>query len=76
MSNLTEGKPAYSDQVAAMLHNFRFGHLPEHLQAVSKPFHDLAISIADRYPLGGHQVMTGLQKLLEAKDCVVRAATE
>lgn len=58
------------------LHNFRFDHLPPHLQAVSKPFHDLAMSIADAYPLGGDQVMIGLQKLLEAKDCIVRAATE
>lgn len=76
MSALTKGRPAYSSEVAAMLHNFRFGHLPEHLQAVSKPFHDLAVSIADKHPLGGHQVLTGLQKLLEAKDCIVRAATE
>lgn len=65
-----------NEAVNRALRNFRFSHLPEHLQAVSKPFHDLAVSIADAHPRGGDQVMIGLQKLLEAKDCIVRAATE
>lgn len=66
----------YSAAVNVKLRNFRFDHLPEHLQAVSRPFHDLAVQLADRHPRGGDQVETGLQKLLEAKDCAVRAATE
>ena len=29
---------------------FAYAHLPPHLQAVSKPFHDLAVAIMDRQP--------------------------
>ena len=50
---------------------FAYEHLPPHLQLISKPFSELA-----------HQMLTlprnaelemGLRKLLEAKDCFVRA---
>lgn len=52
---------------------FTYAHLPGHLQAVSKPFHDLAVSTADR--LGdGPELTVGLRKLLEAKDALVRHA--
>jgi len=52
---------------------FAYEHLPEHLQAVSKPFHDLAVSTADS--LGdGPELTVGLRKLLEAKDAIVRHA--
>jgi len=66
----------YSAAVNVKLRNFRFDHLPPHLQEISKPFRDLAVDIANRHPRGGDQLEIGLQKLLEAKDCVVRAATE
>lgn len=29
---------------------FRYAHLPEHLQAVSKPFHDLALTLIAELP--------------------------
>lgn len=52
--------------------HFDFRHLPIQLQAVSKPFADLAQLVLETLP-DGHQRLTCLQKLLEAKDCAVRA---
>jgi hypothetical protein len=57
----------------ALLRWFEYDHLPEHLQAVSKPIGDLANEMADALP-DGPELSTGLRKLLEAKDCLVRAA--
>ena len=51
---------------------FSYEHLPPHLQAVSKPFCDLAHSIVTTYPANSERT-AGLRKLLEAKDCIVRA---
>jgi hypothetical protein len=56
----------------AILKFFEYDHLPEHLQAVSKPFCLLAHEVAEKYD--GPEATVGLRKLLEAKDCVVRAA--
>ena len=58
---------------AAILRYFEYAHLPEHLQAVSKPIGDLANQMATDLP-EGPEVTAGLRKLLEAKDCLVRAA--
>jgi hypothetical protein len=58
--------------VADVLQYFEYEHLPEHLQAVSKPVHDLAHEMVAR--LDGPQLTNGLNRLLEAKDCFVRAA--
>lgn len=52
---------------------FDDGHLPEHLQPVSKAIHDVAEQIIDTLP-DGPELTTGLRKLLEAKDCFVRAS--
>jgi hypothetical protein len=57
----------------ALLRYFEYAHLPEHLQAVSKPIGDLAKSLAEDLPESA-EVTAGLRKLLEAKDCLVRAA--
>lgn len=51
---------------------FEYAHLPEHLQKVSKPFGDLAEIIETTLP-GNAEKTTALRKLLEAKDCAVRA---
>jgi hypothetical protein len=56
----------------AILRFFAYEHLPAHLQEVSKPFCDLAHDMAGRFE--GAELTTGLRKLLEAKDCMVRAA--
>ncbi len=54
-----------------MLKYFKYDHLPEHLQAVSKPFSDLAHQIVERDPSTPERTV-GLRKLLEAKDAIVR----
>ncbi len=60
----------------ALLTFFECDHLPEHLQAVSQPFHDLAWNLVIELGDGpsGSELTTALRKLLEAKDCAVRAA--
>jgi|DEB0MinimDraft_6_1074348.scaffolds.fasta_scaffold30804_2 hypothetical protein len=52
---------------------FEWGHLPPHLQEVSRPFAHLAHDMADKFPPSA-ELVAGLRKLLEAKDCMVRAA--
>ncbi|QZE56899.1 hypothetical protein MPK67_gp026 [Erwinia phage pEa_SNUABM_32] len=51
---------------------FAYAHLPAHLQRVSKPFALLAQEM-DLYLPDGAEKSAGLRKLLEAKDCAVRA---
>ena len=58
-----------------LLRYFEYAHLPERLQAVSKPCADLATSLVDELP-DGPELTAGLRKLLEAKDCFVRAALD
>jgi hypothetical protein len=57
---------------AALLRFFEYDHLPVTLQEVSGPFHELAHRVANG-PQGA-ETTTCLRKLLEAKDCAVRAA--
>ena len=52
---------------------FEFAHLPHHLQRVSKPMRWLAKTLACTLPEGA-ETAAGLRKLMEAKDCFVRAA--
>jgi len=51
---------------------FAWAHLPPHLKAVSEPVGELAVqmvlSLSD-----GPELTAGLRKLLEGKDCLVRA---
>lgn len=54
---------------------FAYAHLPEHLQVVSKPIGDLAEQFEEQLP-DGPEKSAGMRKLLEAKDCFVRAALE
>jgi hypothetical protein len=51
---------------------FAYEHLPERLQAVSKPCGELAKAMDEKL-LDGPEKSAGLRKLLEAKDCFVRA---
>lgn len=55
-----------------MLQFFAYEHLPPHLQEISKPFGDLANQICETLPANPERT-AGLRKLLEAKDCIVRA---
>jgi hypothetical protein len=56
----------------AIMRYFAYDHLPPALQEVSAPFAHLANDMVGR--LEGPEVTAGLRKLLEAKDCFVRAA--
>jgi len=51
---------------------FAYEHLPPHLQAVSKPFGDLAKTVTETLPSNPERTVA-MRKLLEAKDCAVRA---
>ncbi len=54
---------------------FSYEHLPEKLQEVSKPLGELAKLMEEILP-DGPEKSAGMRKLLEAKDCFVRAALE
>lgn len=54
---------------------FAYAHLPQHLQTVSKPIGELAEQMDEALP-DGPEKSAGLRKLLEAKDCLVRAALD
>lgn len=51
---------------------FAYEHLPPHLQEVSKPCADLAQAMESMLT-DGPEKSAGMRKLLEAKDCFVRA---
>lgn len=51
---------------------FEYDHLPDHLKKVSKPFGQLAWEMDETLP-GNPEKTTALRKLMEAKDCAVRA---
>lgn len=64
-----------------MLQFFEYEHLPKHLQVISKPFCELAHRICEdsgafpdcqKLPRNPERT-SALRKLLEAKDCAVRA---
>lgn len=55
-----------------MLQFFEFEHLPDRLKDISKPFGILAQRIVDTLPRNPERTVA-LRKLLEAKDCAVRA---
>ena len=55
-----------------MMKWFVYAHLPEHLQAVSRPFGELAEKICEEIEEGPERTVA-LRKLLEAKDAAVRA---
>lgn len=56
---------------------FQYKHLPPHLQDVSKPFCELAELLIEKINCDkestSNEFKAGLRKLLEAKDCFVRA---
>lgn len=60
---------------AQILRYFSYRHLPEHLQVVSAPIFSLADEMDQGLPECAEK-SAGLRKLLEAKDCFVRAKLE
>ncbi len=55
-----------------MLRFFGFEHLPPHLKVVSCKFYELACDIVALVPRNAERTIA-LRKLLESKDCAVRA---
>lgn len=55
-----------------LLKFFKYSHLPQSLQDVSRPFCELADHIVGAVPRNAERTVA-LRKLLEAKDCAVRA---
>lgn len=52
---------------------FAYTHLPKHLQKFSEPYALLAYELVALLPDNAERA-TALRKLLESKDCAVRAA--
>jgi len=55
-----------------LLQFFEFAHLPLALQVISRPFGELAHMVVETLPRNPERTVA-LRKLLEAKDCAVRA---
>jgi hypothetical protein len=55
-----------------LLQFFTYAHLPEPLQGISAPFASLATWLVETLPRNPERT-TALRKVLEAKDCAVRA---
>lgn len=56
-----------------LLQFFACEHLPDVLQAISRPFREQAAWMVDTLPDNPERTVA-IRKLLEAKDCAVRAA--
>ncbi len=55
-----------------LLQFFAYQHLPPILQDISRPFGELATRLTETLPRNPERTVA-LRKLLEAKDCAVRA---
>ncbi len=73
MSEVTSVEVAHVPVHDRMLQFFEYAHLPPHLRDVSMSFYNLAMHIAGTLPMNPERT-TALRKLLESKDCAVRAA--
>jgi hypothetical protein len=71
-SDVEAQKAPRAEQPDRMLQHFEYWHLPSDLQGISIPFHDLAHRIVQMLPMNAERTVA-LRKLLEAKDCAVRA---
>jgi hypothetical protein len=59
-------------QQEPLLQFFAYDHLRDDLKLISQPFHHLAHQLVISLPRNPERTVT-LRKLLEAKDCAVRA---
>ena len=71
----TSGLPYHQANpgVTPIMKYFAYEHLPEELQKISSPICDIARAY-DKRIRSSAEKSAGLRKLLEAKDCMVRAA--
>lgn len=58
-----------------LLTYFNSSHLSKELQSVVAPFQELANQIVLQVPESAEKTV-GIRKLLEAKDCIVRASLD
>lgn len=58
-----------------LLNFFTWAHLPDYLQPVSRLMAIAAFEMCQQIP-DGPELTAGLRKLLEAKDCFVRASID
>lgn len=65
--------PVNNEAPVGIMKFFTFSHLPPHLQEISEPICLLAQNM-DLKLADGSEKLTGLRKLLEAKDCLVRSS--
>lgn len=56
-----------------ILQYFAYQHLPENLQEISKPYCEMAENLVKILPRNPERTVA-LRKLLESKDCAVRAS--
>ena len=73
MTHPMETTQSLHPSTVALLRFFDTSHLPPELAKVSRPFYELAYFVAYLSPPNA-ETTTCLRKLLEAKDCAVRAA--
>ena len=69
---MDKSEPQIYEPQEYLLQFFEHSHLPPHLQAIVKPYHELAHLAVASLPRNQERT-TALRKLLEAKDCAVRA---
>lgn len=75
MAGMEIAEKSLHPSVSHVLDFFKFAHLPQRLQDVSRPFAELAKEVAHRAP-SNPETTVALRKLLEAKDCAVRAVLD
>lgn len=75
MSDINPAPTEFTDEqlnTDPILRYFNYAHLPPALQERSRPFAEIAHRIVTTAPRNAERT-AGLRKLLEAKDCIVRA---
>jgi hypothetical protein len=71
-STRTWSTPDMTSEQEPLLQFFTFDHLRADCQPISRAFHDLAYQLVNVLPRNPERT-TAIRKLLEAKDCAVRA---
>jgi len=73
MAKITDGRHSATQHIARW---FNYDHLPQgHPRELAGECASIAFIMIDELP-DGPELTSGLRKLLEAKDCFVRAAIE
>ena len=67
------GRKYRLEEINPIMKFFEYDHLPKELQAISMTICQAAHELNDKLP-DSYEKLAGLRRLLEAKDCFVRAA--